>query len=413
MINPVRGTVDLYGDQARKYRAFIAQAMEILEVYNYEEMSTPIFEFAHVFDRTIGEVSDIVSKEMYLFPDRSGELLALRPEGTASVVRAFISNGLEQTLPQKLWYAGPMFRYERPQRGRYRQFHQLGVELLGAEHALADVEVIMLAQDLLCKMGLSAKVELHVNSLGDFSSRQAYIDALKKYFWGYREKLSKNSQERLEKNPLRILDSKDEEDQPYIVNAPLGTDFVTESSKLFFSEVLSYLEELGVKYTLNPRLVRGLDYYCHTTFEFIHPALGAQNAVIAGGRYDGLVKKMGGRDIPGVGWAAGIERLLLSAELELDKKRAIAVVPMDNPGFQASIKLVQRLREAGIKTLFDYSGNAIKRLKKANRAEARFAVLLGEREILNQQFVVKDLDSGAQETIACAQLERYLLEKCA
>ena len=270
-----------------------------------------MFEFTDVFARTLGDVSDIVTKEMYTFQDRGGESLTLRPENTAGVVRAFLSNGLSQHVPLKLFYRGSMFRYERPQKGRLRQFHQVGVELLGVAEPLADVEVIALGADFLGTLGLDDKVVLELNTLGDSESRLAYRGVLVEYLQAHRDRLSEDSLTRLDRNPLRVLDSKDERDRAVVTDAPLITDSLNAASREFFDELTSLLGQIGVGYHLNPKLVRGLDYYCHTTFEFTTEALGAQGAVLAGGRYDGLVEQMGGPATPGTGWAAGVERLMM------------------------------------------------------------------------------------------------------
>ena len=279
--------------------------------YGYAEVATPIFEFTEVFARTLGETSDVVTKEMYSFTDRGGEALTLRPEYTAGVARAFISGALGQNLPVKLFCSGPMFRYERPQKGRLRQFHQIDVEVIGAPEPLADVEVIALGAQILRALGLAEHVRLELNTLGDPESRQAYRDRLVGYLSAYRDRLSPDSQARLERNPLRILDSKDEGDREILKGAPTLDASLNEASKAFFAGVRAGLDALGIAYAINPMLVRGLDYYTHTAFEFTTDRLGAQGAVLAGGRYDGLVAAMGGPDTPGIGWAAGVERLAM------------------------------------------------------------------------------------------------------
>ncbi|MBF0394553.1 MAG: histidine--tRNA ligase, partial [Alphaproteobacteria bacterium] len=308
-LQPVRGTHDLLPEEARRHRRVEDTAFEIAERYGYGEIATPIFEFTEVFARTLGETSDVVTKEMYTFTDRGGESITLRPEGTAGVARAFISGGLSQHLPLKFFYRGPMFRYERPQKGRLRQFHQVGVEFLGVSDPLADAEVIGLGAHLLDALGLAGRVQLELNSLGDAESRAAYREALVAYLSRFKDALSKESLDRLERNPLRILDSKDEGDRRVVADAPLLGDHLNEASRAFFDGLKRGLDGLGVAYRVNPRLVRGLDYYCHTAFEFTTDALGAQGTVLAGGRYDGLIGQMGGPATPGIGWAAGVERL--------------------------------------------------------------------------------------------------------
>ncbi|MFP4127065.1 MAG: histidine--tRNA ligase, partial [Alphaproteobacteria bacterium] len=293
-----RGTHDIFGDEARRHRRVVDTGRRTAELYGYGEMATPIFEFTGVFARSLGETSDVVSKEMYSFTDRGGEEITLRPENTASVMRAILQHGLLQSVPLRFFYAGPMFRYERPQKGRMRQFHQIGVELVGAREPMADVEVMALARHLLDELGLGAEVTLELNSLGDPASRSAYREALKAYLERYRDELSDDSRARLERNPLRILDSKDERDRRIVAAAPPLEAHYNEESRLFFAEVKSGLDQLGIAYRVNRNLVRGLDYYTHTTFEFTTERLGAQSAVIAGGRYDGLMEQLGGPPTP-------------------------------------------------------------------------------------------------------------------
>ena len=378
-------------------------AFDIAQLYGYGEIMTPVFEFTEVFARTLGETSDVVSKEMYSFTDRGGESLTLRPENTAGVARALISGGLSQSLPLKFFYRGPMFRYERPQKGRQRQFHQIGVELLGVEGPQADIEVIAIGWHILQKLGLSEHVTVEINSLGDTESRTAYRAALVEYLSGFKEKLSQDSRDRLERNPLRVLDSKDEGDRAIVAEAPLLIDYLNEHSRTFFETVQQGLAKLGVPVNLNPKLVRGLDYYSHTAFEFITSALGAQGTVMAGGRYDGLVSQMGGPATPGIGWAAGVERLsMLMGEIAA-LRRPIAVIPMGE-GDEALL-VAHKLRQAGYAIEMGYSGNMKKRLVRANKANARAAVILGEDELSRQAATVRDLDSGEQEEVPLSELE--------
>ena len=282
-LQPVRGTHDIMGDQARTFRFIQQTFQEIATRFGHREISTPIFEFTEVFKRTLGETSDVVSKEMYSFEDRGGESLTLRPEYTAGIARAFISNGLQQSLPCKFFGYGPMFRYERPQKGRMRQFHQIDVEILGVPEPQADIEVLSIAVTLLTELNLMDDITLELNSLGDRESRDAYRDALVTYFTAHKDKLSKDSLARLEKNPMRILDSKDEGDQVLVATAPRISDYYNDATKVFFDEVRAGLDALGIVYTINERLVRGLDYYSHTAFEFITKKLGAQGTVLAVG----------------------------------------------------------------------------------------------------------------------------------
>ncbi len=311
----------------RRFRRVVEVARAAAERYGYLEIATPIFEFSDVFKRTLGDTSDIVTKEMYTFTDKGGETLTLRPEGTAGIMRALISGGLRQHLPLKYFTYGPMFRYERPQAGRMRQFHQLDIELLGVAQPAGDVEVISCGAAILRDLGVLERTVLELNTLGDSESRTAYRQALVDYFTGHSSKLSQDSRDRLTRNPLRILDSKDEGDRALIKGAPVFGDFLNQASSEFFAGVQAGLDTLGIAYQLNPRLVRGLDYYCHTAFEFTTTELGAQGTVMAGGRYDGLAALMGGPATPGIGWAAGIERLSMMMAQDTSARRAIAVVP--------------------------------------------------------------------------------------
>ncbi len=379
-------------------------AFDVAQLYGYGEIMTPVFEFTEVFARTLGETSDVVSKEMYSFTDRGGESLTLRPENTAGVARALISGGLSQSLPLKFFYRGPMFRYERPQKGRQRQFHQIGIELLGVEGPQADIEVIAIGWHILQKLGLAEHVTVEINSLGDTESRNAYRAALVEYLSKFRDKLSQDSRDRLERNPLRVLDSKDEGDKAIVAEAPLLINYLNEHSRTFFETVRNGLGKLGVPVKVNPKLVRGLDYYSHTAFEFITSALGAQGTVMAGGRYDGLVSQMGGPATPGIGWAAGVERLsMLMGDALEPARRPVAVIPMGE-GDEALL-VAHRLRQAGYAVEMGYSGNMKKRLARANKANARAAVILGEDELSRQAATVRDLDSGEQEEVPLSDLE--------
>ncbi len=406
VLQPVRGTHDLLPEEACRHRLVEELAFDIARRYGFGEIITPIFEFTEVFSRNLGETTDVVAKEMYTFADRSGESLTLRPEGTAGVARAFISGGLSQHLPLKLFYRGPMFRYERPQKGRLRQFHQLGVELLGVEGPQADVEVIALAAHILQALGLKDDVRLELNSLGDADSRAAYRQALVAYLSGHKDKLSKDSLDRMERNPLRVLDSKDEDDKAVVVGAPRMVDYLNDASRRFFEDVQNGLTAAGVAFSINARLVRGLDYYCHTAFEFTTTALGAQGTVLAGGRYDGLIGQMGGPATPGIGWAAGIERLSMLFGGEPPVRRPLAMIPTG--ASEAAVALTQRLRHAGFAVELGYSGNMKKRLARANKVNARAAVILGEEEWGRQAVAVRDLDTGVQEEVPLAVLEDHL-----
>jgi histidyl-tRNA synthetase len=395
-LHPVRGTQDLLPEAARRHRQVSETARAMAELYRFVEMATPIFEFTEVFARPIGEHTDIVAKEMYTFTDRGGEEVTLRPENTAGVVRAVLSNGLVQSLPLKFFYSGPMFRYERPQKGRFRQFHQIGVELIGVPQPQADVEVIALGRRVLDALGIGDRVVLELNTLGDSESRSAYREALVSYFSARASELSEDSRRRLERNPLRIFDSKEETDQRVALDAPAFADYQNAEVRRFFDRVCAGLDRLGMIYRLNPRLVRGLDYYTHTAFEFVTADLGAQGTVMGGGRYDGLVEMMGGPALSGIGWAAGIERLAMLIAEPPPPPRPIAVVPIGEAAEGEALTLAEVLRNDGWVVDFGYSGNVARRMRRANNANARAAVLIGEEEITRNVVALRDLDSGEQ-----------------
>jgi len=405
---PVLGTHDLLPEQTRAHRRVTDSARDVALRYGFEEMSTPIFEFSQVFKRTLGDTSDIVTKEMYTFTDKGGDEVTLRPENTAGIARSFISEGMAQLTPVKVFYSGPMFRYERPQKGRLRQFHQIGVELVGVAQPQADIEVIACGARVLDELGVIDLATLELNTLGDTESRTAYRTALVDYFIQYKGDLSADSQDRLTRNPLRILDSKNEGDRKIIEDAPVFTDFLNSVSQEHFSTVRDGLDALGIAYTLNPRLVRGLDYYCHTAFEFTTDALGAQGALIAGGRYDGLIGMMGGKETPGVGWAGGIERLALLGGDAPAAPRPIAVVPVGDAAQQIALGLSETLRRDGYRIDISYSGNLSRRMKRANRLNVLAAVILGEDEMARNAATVRHMDTGEQEEVPLASLPEYL-----
>ena len=407
-LQPARGTQDLLPETARRHRRVAETARGLAALYGFAEIATPVFEFTEVFARPIGEHTDIVAKEMYTFTDRGGEEVTLRPENTAGVVRAVLSNGLTQSTPLKFFYSGPMFRYERPQKGRFRQFHQIGVELIGVAQPQADIEVIALGQRILRMLGIADRVVLELNTLGDLESRAAYRNALVGYFSARVSELSEDSRRRLERNPLRILDSKDPGDQRLAAEAPDFAEYLNDSSREFFARVRDGLDRLGIGYRLNPRLVRGLDYYTHTAFEFVTTDLGAQGTVIGGGRYDGLVELMGGPAMPGVGWAAGIERLALLIGEPPAGLRPVALVPLGEAAERLALKLAEELREAGLAVDLGYSGNLARRMRRADRIGARAAVLIGDNELAQNAATVRDFDSGAQELVPLGELSMRL-----
>lgn len=408
-IQRVRGTRDLLPADSLLFRFVEESAYKKALLYGYGEIETPVFEFSDVFHRTLGETSDVVNKETYDFTDRGGENLTLRPEGTAGVARAFISEGMMQNLPLKFYYSGPMFRYERPQKGRYRQFYQLGAECLGYDSPLADVECIALAWSLLQTIGISADCTLEINTLGDSESRLAYREALVQYFTKHQEQLSTDSKVRLEKNPLRILDSKDEGDKKLSEEAPKLEQYLNESSRNFFKAVLGGIEKIGIPYKVNSHLVRGLDYYCHTVFEFTTTKLGAQGTVLAGGRYDGLIETMGGPKTPGVGWAAGIDRLvdLVPKEIAVKPEVLIAVIGADDQGEEESVRLAYEVRSRGFKTENFLSGKMAKKMQKANKLGAHYALILGGNEVTNNTVTLKNFTTGEQKEISRAELKTF------
>ncbi|TNE40825.1 MAG: histidine--tRNA ligase [Alphaproteobacteria bacterium] len=396
---PVRGTHDLLPEDFARHAHVQAVAREMAARFGYAEMATPIFEFTEIFARTMGETSDVVSKEMYSFESRGGEGMTLRPEYTAGICRAFISNGLQQNVPFKAFATGPMFRYERPQKGRQRQFHQIDIECIGAAEAKADIEVIAVGSAILGALGVLKSCTLEINTLGDTESRQAYRAALVEYFSDHKNNLSEDSRDRLDRNPLRILDSKDKGDRVIVEKVPLFNDYLNAFSTDFFAEVLEGLERLGIGYHLNRRLVRGLDYYTHTAFEFVTDALGAQGAVIAGGRYDGLIETLGGKPTPGIGWAGGIERLAMLAGDAPEAIRPVAVIPVGEAAEAVAEKLAHDLRLDGQVIEMAFKGNVGKRMKRANKLNAAAAILIGEDELARGVCTLRDLDKGEQSEV--------------
>ena len=404
ILQPVRGTSDLLPDEKARQNYVIDTAKQIAAGYGFQDMATPIFEFTDVFRRPLGDASDVVSKETYSFEDRGGTEITLRPENTASVMRAIISNGLTQTLPQKYIYAGPMFRYERPQNGRMRQFHQIGVELIGPASALADAEVIGCGADFLQALGVLDDCTLHLNSLGDTDSRHAYRDALVSYLERYKDELSADSQRRLQQNPLRILDSKDETDRKLVADAPQLSDYLNEASKAHYDLLTNALDKANIAFVADPLLVRGLDYYCHTAFEFITDKLGAQGTVLGGGRYDGLSEMLGGPHLPAVGFAAGVERLSLLVEADHKPRCDILLVVMDAELQADGFAIASHLRQAGLHVDMPFSGNIAKKLKRADKIGASLAVLVGSQEFASGAVQVKSLATGEATTIAIDKL---------
>jgi histidyl-tRNA synthetase len=407
-IQALRGTRDILPEEVRYWQQVEAIARQILSRAAYQEIRPPIFEQTDLFERGIGEATDVVGKEMYTFLDKGDRSVTLRPEGTAGVVRAFIEHGLHaQGGVQRLWYTGPMFRYERPGAGRQRQFHQLGVEVVGSADPRADAEVIAIATDILQTLGLK-DLRLDLNSVGNADDRPRYRQALVDYLTPYKDDLDPDSQERLTRNPLRILDSKDERTQEIVAQAPSILDYLSADSQLHFERVQQFLSGLGIGYQLNPRLVRGLDYYTHTAFEIVSDNLGSQATVCGGGRYDGLVKELGGPETAAVGWAIGLERLILLLQQLQEPPRPILdfyVVSRGNAAEAQALILAQKLRQLGFAVELDLSGSAFgKQFKRADRSGAVGCLVLGDAEAESKTVNLKWLKSGEQQAIAQADL---------
>ncbi|BCL68711.1 histidine--tRNA ligase [Vibrio nigripulchritudo] len=387
----------------------------VISAYGYSEVRMPIVEMTHLFSRAIGEVTDVVEKEMYTFEDRNGDSLTLRPEGTAGCVRAGIENGLLYNQEQRLWYMGPMFRHERPQKGRYRQFHQCGVEVFGLTGPDVDAELIMLTARLWRELGIDKHVRLELNSIGSLEARANYRTALIAFLEQHIDILDEDCKRRMHSNPLRVLDTKNKDIQAILVDAPQLSDYLDEDSKAHFAGLCELLDAAGIEYQVNQRLVRGLDYYNRTVFEWITESLGAQGTVCGGGRYDGLVEQLGGKATPAVGFAMGLERLVLMLEeLELAETRRAVDVYMVSAGegtLMASMKLAEQLREAlpGLRVMTHFGGgNFKKQFKRADKVGAAVALVLGENEVAESTVVLKDLLGGEQTTVAQAEVAEQL-----
>lgn len=419
-IQAIRGMNDIKPNETPVWQYLEGTVKELLASYGYGEIRMPVVEQTNLFKRSIGEVTDIVEKEMYTFDDRNGDSLTLRPEGTASCVRACEEHGLLYNQTQRLWYMGPMFRHERPQKGRYRQFHQIGVETFGIASADIDAEVILLTARLWKMLGLQDAVTLQLNTLGSNEARAAYKDALVAYLSERKDQLDEDSLRRLESNPLRILDSKNEQTQALLVDAPKLHDHLDEESREHFDTLRGILDAAGVKYQINQRLVRGLDYYCKTVFEWVTDKLGAQGTVCAGGRYDGLVEQLGGKATPAVGFAMGVERLILMLDtLELVPEAVlntldVYVCALGDGADKAALLLSDQIRDQHdwLRVQSHCGGGSFKsQMKKADKSGARFAILLGENEIAQQQATVKDLTGELeQQTLAQADVAGWIAE---
>jgi histidyl-tRNA synthetase len=403
-LKAIRGMNDILPEVSATWRFLEQVLQEIVRSYGYDEIRLPILEHTELFRRSIGEVTDIVEKEMYTFEDRNGESLTMRPEATASVVRAGITNGLLHNQRQKLWTSGPMFRYEKPQKGRYRQFHQFNVEALGYAGPDVDAELIMMSARMWRRLGIS-RLSLELNSLGTPEARKRYRDTLVEYLSGVKNQLDQDSIRRLERNPLRILDSKNPEMQGIIEAAPVMLDYLDAESAEHFEELRELLDVAGIAYTLNPRLVRGLDYYNRTVFEWVTDALGSQGAVCSGGRYDGLVEKLGGRPTPAVGWAMGIERFVALFEAcggkAPDNRADVYIVAVGEGTLQRAVGLAEQLRDAiaGIRVELNLGGGSFKsQMKRADNSNADFALILGERELSEGRVGLKPMHTREEQT---------------
>jgi histidyl-tRNA synthetase len=404
----VRGTQDIFGDEQRRFAHVLATFERVRALYCFQRIDIPVFESTAVFARSLGETTDVVSKEMYSFEDRGGDSLTLRPEFTAGIARAYLTEGWQQFAPLKITTSGPVFRYERPQKGRFRQFHQIDAEVIGAAEPAADVELLVLADQLLRELGIAEGVTLQLNTLGDAATREAWRAALVAHFEAHRGELSEDSLTRLEKNPMRILDSKDPKDRPIADSAPDIDAYLTPEARAFFDAVTAGLDAAGVAWERNARLVRGLDYYRHTAFEFVTDRLGSQGTVLAGGRYDGLIGSLGGPETAGVGWAAGVERLAMLLEEPAGDVLDAVVVPMGADAEARATGLVADLRRAGVAVEMAYKGKMKARMAKADALGARFAIILGDDELAKGVAAVKTLGAGTQVEVAFADLAEAL-----
>ncbi|QYJ74169.1 histidine--tRNA ligase [Shewanella sp. FJAT-52076] len=410
-IQAIRGMNDILPTQSPVWQKLEAVLRDAVAAFGYSEIRTPIVESTDLFKRSIGEVTDIVEKEMYTFEDRNGDSLTLRPEGTASTVRAGNEHGLLYNQEQRLWYTGPMFRHERPQKGRYRQFHQFGVEVYGIASADIDAEVLMLSNMLWQKLGLTEHVVLEINTLGDSAERAAYRDALIAFLEVHKDKLDEDSQRRMYSNPLRVLDTKNPEIQAILGDAPALMDYLGEESKSHFSTLRELLDAVGIQYRVNPRLVRGLDYYNRTVFEWVTDSLGAQGTVLAGGRYDGLVGQLGGKDTPAVGFAMGLERIVLLLEtLELAKDVPAAVdvyvTAMGDSCVPAAFAIANELRQAlpGVRIMSHCGGgNFKKQIKRADKSGAALALIIGDNELAEGKVAIKPLRNDNEQQLVARE----------
>ena len=407
-IQSVRGTHDLVGKDLVLYKKIEKIISEIADDYDFTEIITPIFESSELFQKPLGQHSDIVLKEMYTFEDRNQSLLTLRPEYTTPMIRAAITNNLFDHLPVKLFGMGPMFRRERPQKGRFRQFNQINFEILGSSDSFVDAEIIILASEFLKNLNLDKKVKLYLNSLGDLDTLSQYKKILSSYFYKYKDDLSNGSKLKIKINPLRILDSKNAKDIKINTDAPKIEKFYSKSASKIFDGVRNLLSQTGIIFETDKNLVRGLDYYCHTVFEFKTDILGTQKTIIGGGRYDGLVKALGGPNIPGLGWACGIERLMMMMDEVKIKQALVKLIIIEEKFKEYGLNLLLKLRKMNFKVNYDYKYNLKKSLGQANKLNIKFAIIIGENEIKKNIYTVKNLLNGDQTVVNFEELTKVL-----
>ncbi len=410
-LRTVRGTHDLFGDEVKKYKKIQDIVSKHALLSNFEELQTPIFEFTELFSKPLGEHSDVVLKEMYTFQDKNEDFLTLRPEYTTPMIRAAITNNLLNNLPLKIYGMGPMFRRERPQKGRYRQFHQINFEILGTNDFIADLELITLGNDLLKAILPKSNYTLNINSLGQRENLIDYKTGLSKYFEEKKFKLSAESRNKINSNPLRILDSKQENDIEISNNAPSISEFLSEESKNHFIEIKKGLDYYNIGYQENSRLVRGLDYYCSTVFEFKTNDLGSQNTLLGGGRYDGLIGNLGGPDIPGIGWAAGIERISMLMKKNLNSANIVHIAITEQKYKNHLLKIIKYLKENQIPFSWNYKYNLKKSLSKANSDDATHIIIIGENEFSNDFYTIKKLGTGEQSELEIDNIAKFLNDK--
>ncbi|MFB0525990.1 MAG: histidine--tRNA ligase [bacterium] len=414
----IRGTRDILPEEARKWQYLEKVAREIFQKYGYEEVRTPIFEVTALFQRSIGEDTDIVIKEMYTFLDKKGRSLTLRPEGTAGIIRAVIENNLyRQKRIARLYYLGPMYRYERPQKGRQREFYQIGAELIGPDNPASDIEIITLVRELFDVLGLK-NLTLYLNSVGCPRCRAKYRESLRDYFKGKIKMMCADCQRRYPLNPMRILDCKEKEDRAYIKKSPKISDYLCPDCREQFEKVKEYLNFLKIEYALDPYMVRGLDYYTKAAFEVKYEGLGAQDTLAAGGRYDRLVRDLGGPDLPAVGFALGVERVLEAIDREKislpsSGQTDVYVATLGEEALKESIRLIRELRQENLKVLNDFNPTSLKaQLRQADKGKAKFALIIGQEELSGKKAIVRNMNTGGQEIVPFSELKKYLVRNC-